>query len=456
MTRRSTPQSLVGATAMEIAALVRDGAASPGEVAEAHLERIEEMDGKIGAFAVVRGEKALAEARDLAARSDLAELPLAGVPVAIKDSVDVAGEPTRHGSRATPETPVAQDDELVRRLRAAGCIVIGKTRLPELSIWPFTETALHGITRNPWNPERTPGGSTGGGAAAVAAGMAPIAQASDGGGSIRIPAACCGLFGIKPGPRIVPVAGGLDEHWYGLSAWGPLATTVADAALMLDVMANTTTYRDVQPPAKPLRVALSLKSPALGTGADGQTREAVMASAEALRGAGHRVVEADPPYPFNLALLFMHRWLAGTAQDTERLRFDALEPRTQTMARLGRLLRRYLPVTPRATNAWRDRVTAWFLSYDVLLTPTLAYPAVPAGQWRGNGFLRTMLGVTPWVPYLQAWNLAGLPCASVPAGLSREGLPLAVQVIAPPGYERLILSVAAQLEQLRPWPRQAP
>src|SRR5579871_2461785 len=237
-------EDLTSAPAHQLAGLVQSHQVSPVEIVQAHLDRIEAIEAKVRAFQVILADQALAEALTLAERADLDQLPLAGVPVAIKDNIDVAGVPTRSGSGATPVEPARTDDELVIRLRRAGCVVIGKTQMPELAIWPFTEPAVFAATRNPWDLSRTPGGSTGGGAAAVAAGMAAIALGSDGGGSIRAPAACCGLFGIKPSPGLVPLAGGKTEHWYGMTAFGPLARSVADAALALDVLADTPIYRD--------------------------------------------------------------------------------------------------------------------------------------------------------------------------------------------------------------------
>ena len=229
---------LTAMPALEIARAVRQGKVSPVDVVQAHLMQIDRLEPQIRAFQVVLAEQALAEARALARQPGLARLPLAGVPVAVKDNVDVAGAPTRHGSAATPAEPARADDELVRRLRAAGCVVIGKTQMPELAIWPFTEPQASAATRNPWDTERTPGGSTGGGAAALASGMAALALGSDGGGSIRIPAACCGVVGLKPGPAVVPLAGGADIHWHGLTVFGPLARTVSDAAAALTVLAG--------------------------------------------------------------------------------------------------------------------------------------------------------------------------------------------------------------------------
>src|SRR5438445_11031079 len=219
--------------------------------------------------------------------------PLAGVPVAVKDNVDVAGLPTRHGSAATPDRPAGADDELVRRLRAAGSVVLGKTRMPELAIWPFTESAAFGVTRNPWSPEHTAGGSSGGSAVAVATRMATLALGSDGGGSIRVPAACCGIFGFKPAPGLGPLAGGSESHWLGLSAFGPLARTVDDAVLMVDVLAGRPA-RPARDPAPALRIAVSLRPIVPGSRIDPEVATVVEEVARRLREAGQTVVEADP------------------------------------------------------------------------------------------------------------------------------------------------------------------
>lgn len=449
--------STVGRTAVEIAAMVRTGQVKPTEVVSDHLRQIEKLEPSLHAMLSQRPEKALAEAAELESRADLGSLPLAGVPVTIKDSVDVAGEPTRLGSLALPDTPRESDDELVRRLRQAGCIVVGKTNQPELAIWHFTESNL-GTTRNPWNLDRAPGGSTGGGGASVAAAMVPIAQGSDGGGSIRLPAAFCGLFGIKPGPGIVPVAGGATEHWFGLSQWGPLATTVGDAALMLDVLAGTDKYRDVQLPAGRLRLALSVKPPAAGVRVNREVRLAVQDAADAFREAGHTVTVTDPPYPPEYVLYFMHRWLAGIALEADDLGLDLvqLEPRTQRMVRIGRYLRRYRPVPPDGMRKVYQRFEAWFKDFDLLLTPTTAQPFAPASGWLGKSYLTTMLRATNQVPFTPGANLLNLPAASIPVGLTGDGFPIGMQMTAPRGGESLILSLAHQLEELRPWPRHAP
>jgi amidase len=444
----AAPADLLTWPALEIARAVRERRLAPEAVIRAHLARIDEADPQIHAFQAVRRDGALADAAALAERPDLGGLPLAGVPVAIKDNVDLAGLPTRQGSAATPAGPAARDDELVRRLRAAGAIPVGKTQQPELAIWPFTEPEAYLATRNPWDLNRTPGGSTGGGAAAVAAGMAALALGSDGGGSLRIPAACCGLVGVKPAPGRVPLAGQASEHWFGLTSFGPIARSAADAAVALAVLAGDSDQAPVPPPPGPLRIAVSGHHPTPGARVAPAVRGALAGAAGLLRDAGHTMVPARPPYPASLGLRFSRRWLAGIAQDAEGLQASALEARTRAMARFGKRLARN--VTPAREDPFAARAAAWLSGYDALITPVLARPAVPAGTWTGQHWARATLSVGNWL-YTPPWNVAGLPAASVPFGTD-QGLPLAVQIIGPPGGERTVLALAAQIEQLRPWP----
>ena len=446
----------VGQTAVGIAAAVRAGQASPSEVLEEHLERIAALDGRLGAFRLLRTEQVRAEARALEERGDLAGLPLAGVPVAIKDNVDLAGVPTRNGSAATSDEPAAADAELVRRLREAGALLVGKTNVPELCLWPFNESEAFGDSRNPWSLDHTPGGSSGGSAAAVASAMVPIGLATDGGGSIRMPASNCGLVGIKPGPGVVPFPPGGVSTWSGMSEFGPLATTVADLGLALDVLASTGTYRAVAPPDRPLRVGYSAKPGAAGVKVHPEVRAAMEAVARVLADAGHRVEAADPPWRNGDAASFLQRVFYGCAEDTDGLPWEALEDRTRAEARVGRLLRRARPAPTGPPERVVARYRAWFEDHDVLLSPTLATPPLRVGAYRGKGLARTVLGLTRYMPYCPPLNLVGFPAASVPATTSAEGLPLGVQLAAAPGGEALLLSVARQLETLRPWPRHAP
>lgn len=445
-----TDGRLTALGARELAALVRAGAASAEEIARAHLARIDALEPRLGAYQVVDGEQALRDARGVDGDAGRRAGPLAGVPVAVKDNFDVAGYPTRVGSAATSDRPATRDDELVRRLRGAGAFVIGKTRLPELAIWPFTESAAFGTTRNPWAPERSAGGSTGGGAAAVAARMATLALGTDGGGSIRVPAACCGIFGYKPAPGVVPLPGTAASHWYGLSVPGPLARSPDDAALMLDVLADRVPRPPLSPPPRALRVALSTRAVLVGGRVDAEVIAATEDAARRLAGAGHRVVPADPPYPADAALRFGRRWLPGIAEDADGLDPALLEPRTRAMATAGGLVRRLGLATPVQREPLARRMEAWFGSYDLLVMPTLAAPPVPHGRWDG-GWLATTLGVGRWI-LTPPWNLVGFPAASVPVALSRERLPLAVQLVAPPTGAETILAAAHQLAALMPFP----
>jgi len=234
MTTRTELQS-----AAQIATAVRDGRTSAVDVVTAHVARIDRHNGTLGALRATRHAQALAEAAEVDARADRDQLPLAGVPVAIKDNIAVTGEQARHGSAATDPAAAPADDELVARLRRAGAIVVGISAMPELAAWAYTSSTAYGVTRNPWDSSRDPGGSTGGGAVAVASGMAALALGTDGGGSLRVPAAYCGLVGLKPGHGVVPLPGGGAEHWCGLSAAGPIARTAADAALALAVLSGS-------------------------------------------------------------------------------------------------------------------------------------------------------------------------------------------------------------------------
>jgi amidase len=446
----------VGETAVGIAAAVRSGQVAPTEVLEQHLERIAALDGRLGAFRLLRTEEVRAEARALEARGDLGGLPLAGVPVAIKDNVDLAGTPTRNGSAATSPEPAAADDELVRRLRAAGALLVGKTNVPELSLWAFTESEAFGVARNPWSLEHTPGGSSGGSAAAVAAAMVPIALATDGGGSIRMPASNCGLVGLKPGHGVVPFPEHGVSTWSQMSEFGPLAATVADLGLMLDVLAGTDAYRAVAPPTRPLRIGVTADPGVAGVKVHPEVRAAMEGSAEALAGAGHQVEPADPPWRGGDAAPFLRRVFLGCAEDADRLTWEALESRTRAEARVGRLLRRTRPAPTGPPRRVLARYQAWFSEHDLLLSPTLAQPPLRVGAYRGKGLARTLLGLTAYMPFPPPLNLIGFPAASVPAATSDDGLPLGVQLAAAPGGEALLLSVARQLETLRPWPRHAP
>jgi amidase len=441
-------------TAREIAEAVRAGTVTPQEVAGQHLDQIDRLDGRVGAFVRVRHERALAEAEQVAARSDLTTLPLAGVPVAVKDNIQVAGEPTRYGATVTPDQLAPHDHEVVRRLRAAGAVVIGISRLPELGVWATSEDAA-GVARNPWNLDRTPGGSSGGSAAAVAAGMVPAAHGNDGLGSIRIPASCCGLVGIKPGAGVVPSGVGLTS-WRGLAENGPLTTTVEDTALLLSVMAGRPELADVATPAPGLRIAASTLVPLPGVRVDPEILNAVIGAAAALRHAGHDVTRADPPYSQATASALIAWYTASTADETAALDEPRLEPRQRRHAQIGRAALRLGRVRESDRDRWKEQVARFFSGYDLLLTPVMTAMPPAAAGWRDRSWWSNFWGNARWAPFPGAWNFAQYPAATVPVAVHSNGMPIGLQLVAPPGGEALLLSVAGQLQSLRPWRRHAP
>ncbi|MGK3938197.1 amidase family protein [Streptomyces caeruleatus] len=443
--------SWVGRTAAEIAAAVREKRATPREVLAEHLARIERLDGRIGAFRVVRAEAASAEADEMGARGDLGELPLAGVPVAVKDNLAVRGETNRVGSAATPDTPAEADHAVVARLRAAGAVVVGLTNVPELCVFGTTE-GVHGTSRNPWDTSRTAGGSSGGSAAAVAAGLVPIALGNDGMGSLRIPAANCGLVTLKPGSGVVP-AGISDGDWFGMSENGPLATTVEDARLLLSVIADTAWERREMPAT--LDVAVSLRSPIAGVTISAPYANAVREAAGLLIKAGHQVRRADPPYPLSLGVTSLATWTAGTSVDAQGLDPRLLARRTRVHAAIGR---RFVKTVREggARQRLRERLEPFFAEHDVLVLPALARRSPKAQAWHERGWLRNVLANTTYSPLTPPWNLTGWPAMSVPFGTLPSGAPAAVQLVGRPGSETVLLEVAEELERRQPWRRTAP
>ncbi|WP_217214281.1 amidase [Streptomyces sp. AC550_RSS872] len=443
-------------------ALAAGEVTSRGLVAEA-LARIEATQGSLNAFRVIRAEAALAEAK--AADAELAagaRRPLLGVPVAVKDDMDVAGEPTAFGC-CGEFPPVAEDGEAVRRLRAAGAVIVGKTNTCELGQWPFTEGPAFGATRNPWHPDHTPGGSSGGSAAAVAAGLVPAALGSDGAGSVRIPASWTHLIGIKPQRgRISTWPRG--ESFQGITVNGTLARTVADAALLLDAAAGNHDLDPHRPPAVNaseavgrdpgrLRIALSLKPPftAVPARLQPEVRARVVRLAEKLGALGHFVEEADPPYG-QIGLTFVPRATVGIAEWAGDAPFPALlDPRTRSAARLGRFLGGApLRAARRAEAVLHRRIGAFYESYDVILAPTTAAPPPRVGAMLELGGFATDRAMIAACPYAWPWNVLGWPGVNVPAGFV-DGLPVGAQLLGPANSEPLLISLAAQLEADLRW-----
>jgi amidase len=452
----------------EQARALREGEVGSRELVEAALGRAEATQATLNAFRVICAEEALAEAEEAdRRRDDGGAAPLRGVPIAIKDDVDLGGHTTPFGCGGG--RPAERDAEAVRRLREAGAIVIGKTHAPEVGQWHFTETPLHGATRNPWNLDHAPGGSSGGAAAAVAAGVVPAALGSDGAGSIRIPAAWTGLVGLKPQRGRVstwPDA----EAFNGLSCYGPLARSVADAALMLDA-ARGNVPADLHkppPPSEPyvaaaarepgrLRVAVSFKTPlGLANKLDPEHRAATEAFAERLAGLGHEIVRADPDYGLVGAAIVprgmagVEEWLAAHGEDR-----GALEARTRTHARFGKALTGLpLRLSRTAEPRLRQRIGRVFERCDAVLTPVTAMPPPRIGALRGRGYWATSTTASATCPYAFAWNVVGWPGISVPAGLTSSGLPIGAQLLGREGDEATLLSLAGQVERAEGgWPR---
>jgi amidase len=455
----------------EYAAALGDGRVSSTQLVERALTRIEASQETLNAFRVVCAEQARKEAAEADRRIAAGErLPLLGVPIAIKDDVDMAGEPTSFGC-AGPFPPKQHDSEMVRRLRDAGAVIVGKTNTPEIGLYPFTEGSAFGATRNPWSLEHTPGGSSGGSAAAVAAGIVPAATGSDGAGSVRIPAAWCNLVGVKPQRGRISTWPD-RESFNGLTCIGPLTRTVSDAALLLDVLSGNH-HQDLHAPPppsepysqtiarepRPLRIALSLRHPF--SGAPVKLHPEIRAGAQRLAGVlrelGHTVSEADPRYGL-MGLALIARGQSGVSEWVGRVP-DAslLDARTRGTARIGGLLSRtVLGLTRRLEPLMHRRVGASFNGADVILTPTSASPPLPVGVTDGLGGWATDQVIAGACPYTWPWNVLGWPGVSIPAGLTAEGLPFGMQLLGPANSEATLLSLAAQLERVERWQQRTP
>ena len=372
------------------------------------------------------------------------------MPIALKDDLDAAGHVTSWGTRAR-RTPAGADGPVVNLIKTAGLVPIGRTTLPELAVYGFTESERFGVTRNPVDPSRTSGGSSGGSAAAVAGGAVGIATASDGGGSIRIPASCCGLVGIKPGAGRTPGGG-----WNGLSVQGCLTRRVADSATYLDLLGDFPTplaaAAEQEPPR--LRIGVDLASPASpALPLDPELESAVRRAADALAGLGHDVRDVRVRYGA-MAAGFVARMLHGIAGAAADVDDPALlEARTAEVAWIGRRVPdAAIPRARRQGEAFGRRALA-DVGVDVLLTPPARGPAVPVGHWAGRRGLTTMLGLARHYAHTPPWNHAGIPAAVVPVGRSDAGLPLAVQCVVGPDQDARLVSVAAQIERAVSGPR---
>ena len=476
-----------------LAALVRSGQVSAAELLETALARIDAINPALNAVIRTRHEQARAETVSIDPAA-----PFAGVPFLVKDLLaTLAGEPTAGGNRLLAEVRMPHDSELVRRFRAAGLQLVGRTNTPEFGLMPYTEPLLFGATRNPWSLAHSPGGSSGGSAAAVAAGLVPLASGGDGGGSIRIPASCCGLFGLKPSRGLTPTGPDFGELWHGFAIEHVLSRSVRDSAAMLDATAGADPGAPYAAPmpSRPfledlgvdpgrLRIAFT-GVPLFGHAAvHADCIAALEDAAQLLASLGHEVEEAAPPVDHEAcARAFAIVIAAETRAEIEGLarlmgrrphRHD-FEPATFSTGLLGRSISaavyagavHTLQITAR-------RMAPFFARHDVLLTPTLATPppligalqpsAAELRQMRvvnrlGAGWLLDALGAVDlmaektfaFIPFTPLFNATGQPAMSVPLHWNATGLPVGVQFVARLGEDAMLLRLAAQLEQARPW-----
>jgi len=459
-------------SATELAALVRAGEVTATELTESSLRAIEERDGEVNAFTTVSAEAALATAAKIGAGD---ERPFAGVPLAMKDLfATVAGQRMTCGSSITGDSWVRNyDGFLTRRLREAGFVLVGATSSPEFGALPVTEPRRFGPTRNPWNLARTPGGSSGGSAAAVAAGMVPIAHASDGGGSIRVPAACSGLVGLKPARGRVSMGPEVGESFLGVV--GVLTRTVTDTASVLDVLAGYEPGDSSWAPAPSERFAAQaarepgrrriavIVAPPLEATIDPAHLAAVAQTAELLRGLGHEVQEIDPPMELpDLMDMFLTLWsaligtsaaLVGTLCGND-VTPDTVEPLTLHLwQEANRQTSFELSVMTGRAQGYARALVASQLQWDAVLTPTLAARPVEIGEIDGCGDapLEEFAKAGRFIGFTPLANLTGLPAISLPIAQGEDGLPAGVMLTGRPAGEGDLLALAAQLEAAAPW-----
>ena len=481
-----------------LAALVRSGEVSPGELLETAIARIEAHNPALNAVIRIRYDAARSEA----AQVDRAA-PFAGVPFLVKDLVaTIGGEPTGNGNRLLASLPMPRDSELVRRFRAAGVLIAGRSNTPEFGLTPYTEPRAFGPTRNPWSMAHSPGGSSGGSAAAIASGMVPLASGGDGGGSIRIPASCCGLFGFKPSRGLTPTGPEFGELWHGFAIEHVLSRSVRDSAAMLDATAGEDAGAPYAAPSRErpylaeasaepgrLRIAFT-HQPLFGHGSvHPDCIEALKASARLLESLGHHIEEAAPPVDADaLALAFVTVLAGETRAEIEHVarvfgrkpRAADFEPATYSLGLLGKSISAAASAAASQQLQLAARAMApFFERYDVLMTPALGAPPALIGSLQPSraearlmrivnaldaGWLLDKLGVIKplaaktfdYIPFTPLFNATGQPAMSVPLHWNVAGLPIGTQFVAPLGADALLFRLAGQLERATPWFQRRP
>ena len=453
-------QDLAFTPALTQADLIRRKEITPLDLVETYLDRIVELDNRLGSYFYVAREMAIAEAKQKTeflanlSAADISSLPtFFGVPIAIKDLNSVAGMPCSYGVGALRQNISTADEGVVLRIKQAGFIILGKTATPELGSFPYTEAPGFPPNRNPWNLDYSSGGSSGGSAAAVAAGLASLAQGSDAGGSIRGPAFCCGVVGIKPSRgRVSWYPTG--EHQGGISTNGPIARNVADAAALLDVMAGYITgdpYWLPEPPVSfyaatkqelpQLRIAYTTTVEPIGT-ATPEVAEAVMMTSKHLEAMGHILEPACPDFT-GLIDPFTKIWQAGVA--SAPIPIQALSPMNQWISQQSVTAGEYLQALG-TMQAIARGIVGFFDRYDVLILPVYLHPQILVGEWTDLDPASTLEKITNWIAPCPPFNAAGLPVVALPTGLGSNGLPLGIQIVGKPAAEATIIALAAQLE----------
>ncbi len=447
-------------SALEQARMVQNKIVSPVELVELYLERIQRFNPDLGSYFTVTADLALADAaaKTEVLASHVTELPpFFGVPISIKDLHSVAGVRCTYGTRALLDNIATYDDGVVTKIKQAGFIILGKTATSELGALPYSEPEGFPPARNPWNLDYTPGGSSGGAAAAVAAGLSAIAQGSDGGGSIRGPAFCCGVVGIKPSRGRVsnaPVG-----EYSGLGTHGPLARTVADAAALLDVMSGYVTGDPYWLPAPevpflaathqapgPLRIAFSTSVPPIGE-ADPLCQQVVLKTVNLLEAWGHHV---EPGCPDFTALVepFVTVWQAGVS--ASNIPVEYLGKMSRWMSQQAGSSSEYLRAVAAMHRISRE-IIAFFDSVDVLVLPTYLSPPIRVSEWANLSPEETLKAIIQWIAPAPPFNATGQPAISLPLGFSPAGLPIGVQLVGRPAAEGTLIALAAEIERANPW-----